>query len=103
MLIPSYKRFRKRLKGSKSISVKYLALRAAAKKLSALEVINEKESGKRSKISCFGKIRRVWRQRKIRLMMQEINEIDQLQIMYSQFFRHNSSIQKELGMYRTYN
>ena len=35
--------------------------------------------------------------------MMEINEIDQLQIMYSQFFRHNSAIQKELGMYRTYN
>lgn len=35
--------------------------------------------------------------------MNEINEIDQLQILYSQFFRHNSAIQQELGMYRTYN
>ena len=78
-----------------------------ARNVSPHEFVREERGPRssRSKLSpfnCWANCRRAWRKRKIRRMLSEINEIEQLQILYSQFFRHNSAIQKELGMYRTY-
>lgn len=62
-----------------------------------------KKAQKKKQYGCCERMRRWWRERKLRKMMTEIDEVEQLRILYSQFFRYNAAIQAELGMHRNFN
>jgi hypothetical protein len=56
----------------------------------------------KTRCGCFRRIRLSRQRRGLNELALQIDEVEQLRIMYSQFFRYNSAIQAELELHRNF-